>query len=266
MARIRTIKPEFFLDSDLCELSPLHRLLFVGLWCQADRAGKLEDKPRELKVKVLPYDDCDVDRLLHDLAVAGFVVRYTVGDKDYLYIPTFARHQHPHIKETESLCPDPPDSPPAVIPVEHQAGTGQAPVSHGSSREEGKGREGKDLGKEGSGASPPPPSQTYAVLVVEPPDTPPETWLGPDFWRWCQVRRQAARLIAEKPPDHRKLSTWWSSVRMVVSDVKAMKEAFYAFGNDSHWKAAQPPLPFAGFMSQWQKYVPQLTGGPNAPS
>ena len=41
MARIRTIKPEFFTSDDICALSPLARLLYVGLWCEADREGRL---------------------------------------------------------------------------------------------------------------------------------------------------------------------------------------------------------------------------------
>ena len=41
MARIRTIKPEFFTSDDICALSPRARLLYVGLWCEADREGRL---------------------------------------------------------------------------------------------------------------------------------------------------------------------------------------------------------------------------------
>jgi hypothetical protein len=64
MARARNIKPGFFLNDELAECEPLARLLFAGLWCIADREGRLEDKPKRIKVEILPYDDCDIDYLL----------------------------------------------------------------------------------------------------------------------------------------------------------------------------------------------------------
>ena len=39
MARIRTIKPQFFLNEQLAMLGFADRLLFIGLWTQADKAG-----------------------------------------------------------------------------------------------------------------------------------------------------------------------------------------------------------------------------------
>ena len=49
MARIRTIKPEFFTSDDICALSPRARLLYIGLWCEADREGRLVWAPRGFK-------------------------------------------------------------------------------------------------------------------------------------------------------------------------------------------------------------------------
>lgn len=107
MARIRTIKPEFFTHEGLAELSPLQRLFFIGLWTQADREGRLEDRPKRLKVILLPYDDCDIDSLLSDLADKGFIVRYEVDGKALLEIPGFLKHQRPHPKEPTSDIPAP---------------------------------------------------------------------------------------------------------------------------------------------------------------
>jgi len=107
MARIRTIKPEFFTHEDLAELSPLERLFFIGLWTQADREGRLEDRPKRLKVVLLPYDACDADSLLGDLADKGFVKRYAVDGKALLEIPGFLKHQRPHPKEPTSDVPAP---------------------------------------------------------------------------------------------------------------------------------------------------------------
>jgi hypothetical protein len=112
MSRLRTIKPGFFLDEELAECQPLGRLLFAGLWTIADREGRLEDRPKRIKVEVLPYDDCDVDALLWELAERGFVVRYEVRGARFITIPTWGKHQSPHIKEQASTIPA-PDSPDA---------------------------------------------------------------------------------------------------------------------------------------------------------
>lgn len=109
MARIRSIKPEFFVHEDITRLSPLHRLLFIGLWTQSDREGRLEDRPRRLKVQVLPFDDCDLSQMLQDLDDAGFVQRYVHDGEAYLAIPSFPTHQRPRNDEPESLIPPPPE-------------------------------------------------------------------------------------------------------------------------------------------------------------
>lgn len=107
MARARTIKGEAFRHEGLGELSPLHRWLFAGLWTIADREGRLEDRPRRIKIEVLPWDDCDCDRLLSDLEAAGFIVRYEADGKRAIAIPSWREHQHPHPKEQPSTIPAP---------------------------------------------------------------------------------------------------------------------------------------------------------------
>lgn len=108
MARLRTLKPGFFTNDLLAEVPPLGRLLFQGLWCIADREGRLEDRPRKIKAEVLPYDDCDVDDLLATLAHHGFVVRYAVDGQRYVQIVNFLKHQNPHYQERPSEIPPPP--------------------------------------------------------------------------------------------------------------------------------------------------------------
>jgi hypothetical protein len=107
MARIRSIKPEFFDDEELCAFGPWHRLCFAGLWTQADKAGRMEDRPKRLKAKVFPYDDLDFEALLSDLATAGFITRYTVADRRYICIPeeSWGEHQRPRKDEHESSFP-----------------------------------------------------------------------------------------------------------------------------------------------------------------
>ena len=102
MARARNIKPGFFKNAELAECSPLARLLFIYLWTEADKEGRLEDRPKQLKAYGLPYDDCDADQLLNELHAAGFIKRYEGGGKKIIWIVNFKKHQNPHPKETPS--------------------------------------------------------------------------------------------------------------------------------------------------------------------
>ena len=54
MARARNIKPGFFLNEELVELPFSTRLLFIGLWTLADRDGRMEDKPKRIKMSLFP--------------------------------------------------------------------------------------------------------------------------------------------------------------------------------------------------------------------
>jgi hypothetical protein len=105
MARIRTIKPEFFTSDDICALSPLARLLYVGLWCEADREGRLVWTPGVMKRRYLPDDVCDIEAIGAELTGRGLVRLYGDG---LACIPSFARHQHVNIREAQSKLPPPP--------------------------------------------------------------------------------------------------------------------------------------------------------------
>ena len=130
MARIRTIKPEFFTSEDIVSLTPLARVFYIALWCEADREGRLTWKPRTLKMRYLPGDDCDIDVLAQELIDGGQIILYEVDGITYAEIPSFKRHQVINNRESESDLP--------------------ARVGHASARvkaegrKEGKGKEGKE--------------------------------------------------------------------------------------------------------------------------
>ncbi|MDP2954679.1 MAG: hypothetical protein Q8O76_15355, partial [Chloroflexota bacterium] len=98
MARIRSIKPEFWTDEKVGQLSLLGRLLFIGLWNLADDAGVLEDSCLQLKAQLFPYDSTDPEDIEHQLcrlAELGMVLRYGLRGKQLLFIQHFADHQSP---------------------------------------------------------------------------------------------------------------------------------------------------------------------------
>lgn len=139
MARIRTIKPEFFTSEDIVSRSPIARLFYVALWCEADREGRMEWKPGTFKLRYLPGDDVTVDEVASELIDAGLICIYTVGEKQYAEIPSFKKHQVINNREADSAIPT----------REHASTTRGARVKAPSARakaegEEGKGKEGKE--------------------------------------------------------------------------------------------------------------------------
>lgn len=131
MARIRTIKPEFFTSEDIVSLSPLARILYIALWCEADREGRMEWKPRTIKLRYLPGDDCDVSMLAQELIDAEMLILYEIGGTIYAEIPSFTKHQIINNREATSSLPS---------RVGHASGTRKTRV-----KAEGKeGKEGKE--------------------------------------------------------------------------------------------------------------------------
>lgn len=108
MARIRTVKPEFWEDEKIASLSRDARLLFIGLWNHADDSGRMRAHPRFVQSKVFPYDlDLDVRPLIRELASNGFLCLYSSDGQDYLWVRNFSKHQRID-KPQKSLLPEPP--------------------------------------------------------------------------------------------------------------------------------------------------------------
>ena len=108
MPRTRYIKPDFFTDEDIAELPLAARLIFIGLWCHADRMGRLEDRPKFFKVALAPYDEIDIPGVIARLAAGRkpFLKLYDVNGKRYIQIVNFEKHQRPHSTEKQSVLPD----------------------------------------------------------------------------------------------------------------------------------------------------------------
>ena len=81
--------------------------MFAGLPCFADRSGRLEDRPKKIKMMMFPCDAIDVDVMLQKLHDAGFIQRYKIDNIKYIQIVNFSKHQNPHMKEAESTIPAP---------------------------------------------------------------------------------------------------------------------------------------------------------------
>lgn len=94
MARIRSIKPSIWTDPRFVACSPLARLLWIGTWNFADDYGVLKDDPAELRLQILPADDCDPYALVDELVKREMLVRKVAPDgTPVLVIRTFCVHQ-----------------------------------------------------------------------------------------------------------------------------------------------------------------------------
>lgn len=198
MARIRTIKPDFWTDETLTECSLSARLLFIGTWNFCDDEGNLENSHIQLKSKIFPVDNLDVRPLIQELVTHGLLNEYSVSGKKYLNIKGFKKHQ---------LINRP--SKPQFPLYESSLNTHGALTEHSLQ----KGREGK--GMEGSVVSPsalvelasqsqpvvdePLPlfseNQTTQVTVVDTQEVKPESLI---FDHWKSVMNHPRAVLAEK--------------------------------------------------------------------
>lgn len=135
MARIRTIKPEFWTDEKLTECSLSARLLFIGTWNFADDAGNLDRSAKQIKARVFPIDNIDCEPLIQELIAQGLLIEYAVNDKKYLHIQGFAKHQLIN-RPSKPSCPEFDSS-----LVTHETLTEYSLNTHDG--REGKGREDK---------------------------------------------------------------------------------------------------------------------------
>ncbi len=95
MARIRTIKPEFWTSEQVVECSPTARLLFIGIWTFADDGGVHPYTTRRLKMEVFPGDamtDEQVGALVDELIRAKLLRVYEVDGERFLLV-TGWKHQ-----------------------------------------------------------------------------------------------------------------------------------------------------------------------------
>ena len=250
MPRIRSIKPEFFQDEDIAALSPLDRLVFVGLWTQADREGRLEDRPTRLKIQIAPYDDFDMAACLDRLIAAGFLIRYPVGERSYLLVRSFLKHQRPHPSEQASVLPPWDNVVRTCFDTVQNARKGE-----GKGKEEGK-EEGREKGKdmtptESCRQEPTAPGEEKSESSKSGPDLPPFAlaWNRivdgsplPRVTKWTTARGRALKARLAEEPD---LAVWERAMELLRDSPHHRGE------NDRGWVANVDFLLQAGQGVKW---------------
>lgn len=253
MARMRQIKPEFFLDDELDRLSEVHQKLFIGLWCLSDVEGRLVDNPRKIKAQLFPYRDYDMDPLLDDLHNAGFIARYSVAGADCIQVMKFKKHQKPHPKEAALGLPNPPENIPSrenkLLAVKKNGE--QLPPNLASRRDPALMENGSlENGSLESGE----PQNAKPPQLPRRPDDPFAS--GEAFFANLQHERHAAGYVTERPPHHRAVSSWWSEFMGELNDDSERATATLKnFLRSEYWRPKN--FPFPAFMKHWRDFVPR---------
>jgi hypothetical protein len=116
MARIRTIKPDFWTSEQIMNLTPLARLMFIGMWNFCDYGGNHPASVRTIKALVFPEDDVstpNVQGLIDDLLENELVIAYEVEGKVYWHVTGW---HHQLIDQPTFKYPSPDGTTPAVVP------------------------------------------------------------------------------------------------------------------------------------------------------
>lgn len=96
MARIRTIKPEFFTSSQVVSCGRDARLVFVALLVFSDDSGIHPADPRRLKLEAFPGDDCSsrqINQWVDELICTGLIERYEANKSAWWRVTGWQRHQ-----------------------------------------------------------------------------------------------------------------------------------------------------------------------------
>lgn len=208
MARIRTIKPDFFTSEDVSALPLRARLTWIGLWTHCDDHGRTKDVVRLIKAAIWPLDDVslsDVEQDLITLAGHGRIVRYSVDGRAYLAIVNWHVHQvinrvgrstiprppipvgptdmdaRGYCPECSGVCRPQPNGDDSVSA--HNELTDDSVSAHGGLTREGKGKEGN--GKEGK---PPASLRSAAPPATRGTRIPDDFTPTPGMIEWARAK------------------------------------------------------------------------------
>lgn len=202
MPKIRGIKPDYWTDEDIVELSIPARLLFIGLWNLACDNGHVVDKPKQIKMRIMPADDVNADALLGEIEARGRITRID----GTITIKNFAKHQKPHKRWWATcdlpLCMLPDDAPPqgrnrgATVAPQGSTGGATADVDC-------------DGDGEGDGDTLPTGEAAQSAPTPRPRGTRlPKDWIPSELARQQMAReRPDIDLVAE----HRKFTDHWQA-------------------------------------------------------
>lgn len=181
MARIRSIKPEFWSSEQVMECSPNARLLFIGLWNFCDDAGRHPLTPKQIKALIFPADDfsaSNVRDMIDELASNGLLRLYAVDGKEYLQVTGWTHQKIDRPQPAKYPGPIDESPPPARV---HS--------SNGIDGREGIGGERKGGEKKERGGADAPTGFAFVGRVIR--------LKSDDFEKWRTAYFKIPDLVAE---------------------------------------------------------------------
>ena len=175
MSRIRSIHPGLWTDEAFVSLSPMARLMLMGIWNECDDMGSFAWSPLTLKMRLLPADSVDASELLAEMIASGVVCTYEIGGNSYGAVRNFCRFQRP--KKPNSLHPQTDEIREWVGTEARSTRDGSAPVPNQSETPSEKSRQMEDGGGKKKGE--PNGSLVNGDAVAEPellPEHVVEAW------------------------------------------------------------------------------------------
>jgi hypothetical protein len=252
MARIRTIKPEFWRNESLAAISAEACLLAVGLLNHCDDDGYFNFNPKLVQADIFPLRELfnTTTVLLRELSDIGYITVFQGLDgKVYGLIPNFVRHQVINKKnpsKIKGLC---------ELPYNYGSDTGVLPTG-----KEGNGKgNGKEI-KEGK------PSLSTAKLMACPQEeilklwakhlphlAQPRSWEGTRRANTKQRWNQASKPSAYSPEGYQTEQAgikWWDSFFSYIARDTSLSNGFETAGRT--WR---PDLEWVINATNFQKII-----------
>ena len=133
----RMINPEIWFNEKVSSLPDAGRLLFIGIFSNADNEGRLKASPKYLKGHIFPYDDDktldQIKQLRDHCAELGLIRLYSKDGQEYLDLPGWCEHQSIRKdRYKKSELPSAEDvnafTPTTVQPISNHTPTDDTPV------------------------------------------------------------------------------------------------------------------------------------------
>jgi hypothetical protein len=224
----------------LGEADPICSLLFIGLWCLADREGRLEDRPKRIKAEIFPYRDLpDFNGYLTVLEQLGFIDRYEADENAIIQVLNFGKHQSPHKTEKAGCLPKKQEKTNSCdVTVKASLGNGaltdEAALIPDSGFSDSLIPDSGDSGVDPPGADAPPPEKQKQSRFIAP--------TVDQVREYCLERKNS--IDPQKFVDHYQANGWMRG-KSKVKDWKACVRTWEQNQSNHGSKSNDQPNPFS---------------------
>jgi hypothetical protein len=209
MARIRSIKPEFFTSLTIADLPLSARLTFIGLWTYVDDNGVGPADPRLIRAAIWPLEEAPdiLQRTREDLQrlqEAHLITLYEASGRPLVYVNSWTEHQKvSHPRKPRFLTPH-------EVPQAPDQGKSDSPEDFRSTPEDRQSPPEDDAPEQGAGSR----EQGKGIEAISEAAASDATPPRPDVERVCE---HLAAVIEKGGGKKQRISkTWRNDVRLLL--------------------------------------------------